>query len=1043
MSDRLEIIIVGKDGATQVFKAVSSGAQTMGKTVEDAGKKGAAGLRDLGKASDDLKIGAAALAAGFAIAARSNIDQQRSIDALMRSYGDAGQEIVRFTNSIEDASNFSDEAARSAAAFGATLVNQYGLSVEQVEALLTRAADLAERTGLSFEDAAQRVTSAIRGEAESAEVFGIAAGDHALHLDQMAASTTDAEKAQLRFNAVMTQSESASGTAQRASEGTRGAVIDLAQSVGDAAQSFAAWTGPVGEAVAGLSNYALQAGIAVGGVVKLAEGVRALTVAQEASTVATEASAVGSAGLLAALGPIGLVAAAGAAAFAIYKLTSGHDDEAEAAKAADQATQDLVTTLHDLAAAGDPTSGSANAWAQALADIADIAAGRLDVVQGKINDITQGGDVTLPVAGATQEEADALQAQLDALVAELATLQTVTGEATDTQINLAKVLRDTGVGADLAQQRLAELFTAFEASPKAAADIQTLNEGIIWIGTNLGNYDDAANAAAEAARQLAIAAGGTADAFDVIGNAVADLPRHFEDTAQGQKVLADLQVIATQGTDDQRAAIAKLWPEAQKSDKAFAIWENTVALYANTARDAADATEQSASAASRSAQRWNEYDDAVRLAAQADADKAKANRELLASMSPQAVSEADRLDRDKQKWAEYDAAVRAANDTRVQSTDAAAAYLAALEAERAQLDGNALSHDALAQAIDATNLTMEDFAGDALRLNDVQRTLNDSTEAAAAAFRANETALDRMARGSTSAGVALRAFKDIQDGLLDSESVFSQQASEYSQQVNAMSDAHDILLERQANGVELTKEQTDFLNQYDEAMGRAQGGVEDATIAEGLLAEQYALNMKKGDQLNQTLEGVSGGVADLTGAIRALIAALDGVPDDVGTNVHVDGAEDAAAKAREVRDALDELNDRDINITTHYRSVGDGSDVASQSGGSGDGTGLRLGGVAGYAHGGMVTIHAGEAKWEMLDFPNGRHGIAATDGLYTVPQGTMVTPHPASVDRVRGMGGGMSFTVHIEEVNGFAGVDELLSTMERMARAKLAGLGMD
>lgn len=97
---------------------------------------------------------------------------------------------------------------------------------------------------------------------------------------------------------------------------------------------------------------------------------------------------------------------------------------------------------------------------------------------------------------------------------------------------------------------------------------------------------------------------------------------------------------------------------------------------------------------------------------------------------------------------------------------------------------------------------------------------------------------------------------------------------------------------------------------------------------------------------------------------------------------------------------------------------------------------MALGGVAGFDNGGMVTIRAGEAGIERLDFPNGRYGLAVRDGLYSVPVGTYVNTAPATAAK---LGGGPTIEVHIH--GNVYGIDDLEQQLaESFSRTWVRGM---
>lgn len=187
---------------------------------------------------------------------------------------------------------------------------------------------------------------------------------------------------------------------------------------------------------------------------------------------------------------------------------------------------------------------------------------------------------------------------------------------------------------------------------------------------------------------------------------------------------------------------------------------------------------------------------------------------------------------------------------------------------------------------------------------------------------------------------------------------------------------------------------------------------------------------------NVTVTGIEGAQSKLdvlTDAIEALtqaqwVASFDGdvsaaeAAFEVATGMLVDwdnseGSADvtvndyATATLSNISALLAGLQDRTVTVTTINQTLNP----------------FMLGGVAGYADGGMVTIRAGEAGPERLDFPSGRNGLAVTDGLYTVPVGTYVNTAPATAMST-GNWGGVSVTINI---NGPASWDDAAEQVSR------------
>jgi hypothetical protein len=118
----------------------------------------------------------------------------------------------------------------------------------------------------------------------------------------------------------------------------------------------------------------------------------------------------------------------------------------------------------------------------------------------------------------------------------------------------------------------------------------------------------------------------------------------------------------------------------------------------------------------------------------------------------------------------------------------------------------------------------------------------------------------------------------------------------------------------------------------------------------------------------------------LTAAIQELTTAITGVPDvDVTASLDTTGFWDAY---------LALPDSKAINIYTR-NDYGPSPDVA-------------IGGPVRFASGGVARL--AEIGPEMLRFPSGNIGMAMTDGLYAIPNGTQVDTAAATRDK---LGGGL------------------------------------
>lgn len=142
---------------------------------------------------------------------------------------------------------------------------------------------------------------------------------------------------------------------------------------------------------------------------------------------------------------------------------------------------------------------------------------------------------------------------------------------------------------------------------------------------------------------------------------------------------------------------------------------------------------------------------------------------------------------------------------------------------------------------------------------------------------------------------AQMTFKVTQDLLIEGQQEYTGQLGEYQTQLGYIDSAVDLLNQRKADGIALSAEEQTFLDNAASGQERLQGGVEDATIALGMQALQYAENMKLGDQLNDSMDGVNDSVGGLTESINALIETLGGVPPETKADVTTNAPEATAA----------------------------------------------------------------------------------------------------------------------------------------------------
>ena len=105
-------------------------------------------------------------------------------------------------------------------------------------------------------------------------------------------------------------------------------------------------------------------------------------------------------------------------------------------------------------------------------------------------------------------------------------------------------------------------------------------------------------------------------------------------------------------------------------------------------------------------------------------------------------------------------------------------------------------------------------------------------------------------------------------------------------------------------------------------------------------------------------------------------------PQPITANVY--GADDVAI----LSGMISGLYDRNVSVTatTYTQTIDLGRNTAAMLGGV----------IQRHADGGNVASWLAEAGPELLDYPNGRHGMAYRKGVYNVPDGTYVHTAPAT-----------------------------------------------
>jgi hypothetical protein len=167
----------------QTQERVAKSAEALEKAQAEAAKatkemaehsaKAKSSLAQYRQAISEASQGMALLGTAFTLYARQARDHEITVMAIQRMYGEAADSYISFADTIQNTTIFSNDEALEAARIMGTLRENYDLTDQQIQQLIQTSADLAAMHGFTLTDAAMRVQSAIRGEAESAEMLGL------------------------------------------------------------------------------------------------------------------------------------------------------------------------------------------------------------------------------------------------------------------------------------------------------------------------------------------------------------------------------------------------------------------------------------------------------------------------------------------------------------------------------------------------------------------------------------------------------------------------------------------------------------------------------------------------------------------------------------------------------------------------------------------------------------------------------------------------------------------------------------------------------
>lgn len=141
---------------------------------------GLKGVVALGAGVAGVAIGVEAIGQALTGSIAATREAQQATLALNATYGSGASQFIAFADAQAQALGKSNVEFKQAAVTAATLTRNYGLTAEQIQTVIQRSTDLATVQGIGIVDATNRVTSALRGEAEAAELLGLTLNSDAI-----------------------------------------------------------------------------------------------------------------------------------------------------------------------------------------------------------------------------------------------------------------------------------------------------------------------------------------------------------------------------------------------------------------------------------------------------------------------------------------------------------------------------------------------------------------------------------------------------------------------------------------------------------------------------------------------------------------------------------------------------------------------------------------------------------------------------------------------------------------------------------------------
>lgn len=1026
MADKtLQINLIAKDQISGTMKKIAVETNETASALSKAGEKGEAAFNKVdvsakraALSAHDLSVILTTVGGALAYSGTMAMQQERQMIALTRVFGDAGDEMIDFAQQLDDVTIFSDDDIRAGERFFATLKNNYDLSIDQIKELMTVTAELAAASGVSFEDASNRVTAAIRGEGEAAEWLGLTMNQQSIDRQNLTLTMTNQEAAQFRLKALYEQSAPYIGTNNDLMKTGIGTIAEWQDTVQDAAASVGGFLGPV----ASLSTGVGTLGIGLSGLTGTFTAFRALPGAVASGFTGKLIPALTTTtGLFGVMG----VATAGLALGA-YKLWDSY-------KEGQRVIDTLTASYKDMYAAQNEAllSGNIDVANHIASMNSQVQSVRLNAAEIYKEGIGRNSNIAIDQLGEFQKQYELTQEDADSLAA--------------SQQTLAAAFNDTRIDGDALFVAMDNLYWSFMRKDITADEYV---QGLEYLSQHTADYAVATDSATEATERFSLAMVRANAINNIAGSIQEGLAVKHRYTAAAyleqatwvqrlgfaykQSTSLALEMAAADAKIDHRYSSDR-WREQANAQWLLgdAVRESTSAQldFVNTQQmllHAVDLVVSGIDGATAAVKAYREEQDQITT------DNLNALIDLVGYGDPLSrwnlAGNATDMSTFAMQTMHASDALNSVYRVAVGNTNALGQQSDAIQQWAKDLIGVQGEYSKLDDLVKAGRITGQSgvFTGDS-EYAQAQRAYNDITRENA---EIQEHILTIQAMQVPLIRDQMATYEDYLQEVADMPA---------KQQLVALGwmDATEAgrAMEFQTLAVAAA---TGQLGSSGEAVFTSMitGAAQADPVLKGLLEDMGLISVGADGTITvdfSSVEGAQSEIALLTESIDALIVTLGGVPPHVETEVSV--VDNATSPLHSILDLIYSLPDHKVTtiqtvLETHYRTTG-------------------TSGVLPYATGGVIQSRAvggvlaelAEVGPEVLHFAGGGTAFVGQRGIYSVQPGTYVSPSNAVSNTYGGItidfSGAVFHNTSREEMNQWAGEDFLPAIRDELQRQRV------